>query len=106
MKKINRIKPLAFAKFQAYLGLLIGLVFGLVYAFGGLIIDTLVTLNMISTNETPGLSYGTILAFGALFGMPIIFAGFAAITGFVESLLYNFFFTRFAHIPNDFIEDN
>jgi hypothetical protein len=27
-----------------------------------------------TTNETPGLGFGTVLAFGALIGMPVIFA--------------------------------
>ena len=32
---------------------------------------------------TPGLSYGTILAFGALLGMPLIFGGLGVLLGAV-----------------------
>lgn len=54
-------------------GLLIGVFLGILYSFGGLILDALVSLELITSDETPGLSYGTVLAFGALIGMPIIF---------------------------------
>ncbi|MBT8324514.1 MAG: hypothetical protein KJO96_04380, partial [Winogradskyella sp.] len=54
------------AKYQSILLGLLGVVAGILYAFGGLVIDTLVSLDWITSNETPGLSYGTFLAFGAL----------------------------------------
>ena len=68
----------------------IGFLFGVIYSFGGLAIDTLVSLGWISpaVASTPGLSYGTILAFGALVGMPLIFAVFGFVIGFVGALVY------------------
>ena len=90
MEKIKNLGVISFAKFQSLMGLLIGLVFGVIYSFGGLIIDSLVTLQWITSNETPGLSYGTILAFGALIGMPLIGAFFGFIFGIIQALLFNF----------------
>ena len=53
-------------------GALLGAVFGIVYAFGGLVIDALTT----------GLNQGTALAFLALIGMPVIGAAIgSAIAG-------------------------
>ncbi len=91
MAKVKKINLISLAKFQAFLMLLVGLVAGILYSFGGLIIDITVSLGLISstTAETPGLSYGTVLAFGALIGMPIIFAAFGFIAGLVEAFLYN-----------------
>lgn len=52
---------------------LVGLLLGILYSFGGLAIDLLVSLGWLSaeTFETPGLSFGTLLAFGALLVMPL-----------------------------------
>jgi hypothetical protein len=98
MGKIKKLQVISFAKFQATLGALVGLLAGSIYSFGGLFIDILVTLNWVVTSETPGLSYGTVLAFGALIGMPLIgvIAGF--ILGFISSLLYNIFAKRFGGV--------
>lgn len=52
---------------------------GVIYSIGGLIVDILVTLDMITTSETVGLSVGTFYAFGALIGMPIITGFFGII---------------------------
>ncbi len=89
MKESKKIKTLPFLKFQTVMGGIFGLMTGIMYAFGGLIIDALVSANWIAHSETPGLSYGTILAFGALIGMPIIFAGFGLIIGIFEVLVFN-----------------
>ncbi len=51
-----------FAKWMGYLSLACGVL----YSFGGLVVDLL----------TIGLNWGTVLAFGALVGMPVIFATF------------------------------
>jgi hypothetical protein len=88
---IKKLNPLSFAKFQALLGALLGLVAGVIYSFGGLVIDTLVTLGWIATTETPGLSYGTVLAFGALIGMPIIGLIAGLVVGFISAILYNLY---------------
>tara|TARA_Y100000310_G_scaffold324914_1_gene387528 strand:- start:38293 stop:38586 length:294 start_codon:yes stop_codon:yes gene_type:complete len=79
-----------FAKTQAIIFGSIGLILGIIYSFGGLLIDTLVTLGLFSTTETPGLSYGTILAFGALFIMPVIMLAIGFIFGILEGLIINF----------------
>ena len=89
MTKAKKINVFSFVKFQLVLGVLIGLLAGIVYSFGGLIIDTLVSMQVISSNETQGLSFGTMLAFGALIGMPIIFAGFGLVLGLFEAILFN-----------------
>lgn len=93
MPNHKRLKPLALCKLQAYLFGLMGLVLGIIYSFGGLIIDVLVTANILSATAmgTPGLSWGTILAFGALIAMPLILASIGFILGFIEALLFNFF---------------
>ena len=77
-----------FAQLLALIFGLIGLLCGVLYSFGGLLIDTLVSLGWISSSETPGLSMGTILAFGALIGMPVLFAT----VGYVLGILLAFFF--------------
>ena len=90
MKKI-----IEFALFQALLFAIIGLIAGILYSFGGLIIDTAVSLNWLQTAETPGLSIGTVLAFGALLGMPLLFAIFGFLLGIVEWIVYKSFIQRF-----------
>ena len=81
---------LSIATFQAYLLCLVGLLLGILYSFGGLLIDTLVSIGSINsvTAGTPGLSYGTLLAFGALIGMPVIGALLGFVLGVVEGILY------------------
>lgn len=95
MTKVKKISIYPFVKFQMLIGAMIGLIFGILYSFGGLIIDAGVTFGWFTSNETPGLSFGTVLAFGALIGMPLIFAGFGAILGVVESVLYNLYARKF-----------
>ena len=60
-------------KSAAVLGLILGLVCGILYAFGGLVLD------IIQGN----LGWGTVLAFGALVGMPVIGTLAGAVFGFV-----------------------
>ncbi len=102
MAKLNKIRVIKFAKFQSFLLALLGFLAGFLYSFGGLIIDTLVSIDLITSNETPGLSYGTILAFGALIGMPMIFAIFGFLLGFIEAALYNLFVKFFEANKIDF----
>lgn len=99
---LQRIRIFAFAKFQAILMALVGLLAGILYSFGGLIIDILVSSGWITSSETPGLSYGTVLAFGALIGMPIIFAISGFLAGIVEAILYNLFAKWFGGLKIDF----
>jgi len=89
MKRPRKINLLPFLKFQMVMGSILGLMMGIIYAFGGLIIDVLVSVNWITHSETPGLSYGTLLAFGALVGMPIIFASIGLVVGVFKVLAFN-----------------
>lgn len=80
-----------YVKFCAMLGALIGFVVGVFYAFGGLMLDTMVSLDLLSagTMGTSGLGFGTILAFGALIGMPVIFALFSVPIGILIAGTFN-----------------
>ncbi len=102
MEKLQRIRIFTFAKFQAVLMAFVGLLAGILYSFGGLIIDILVSNGWITSSETPGLSYGTLLAFGALIGMPIIFASAGFLAGIVEAILYNLFAKWFGGLKINF----
>jgi len=93
---------LSLSKLQAVLGSLFGLFLGIIYSFGGLIIDTLVSSDLISSSETSGLSYGTILAFGALIGMPLIFGVLGFMLGLIEAIFYNFFARKFGGLKVEF----
>jgi len=88
MKKRNKLNILAFAKFLAIFFGLIGLLLGILYFFGGLILDVSVSMNWLQSEETTGLSYGTFLAFGALILMPLIGVLIGFFTGIIEALLY------------------
>jgi hypothetical protein len=90
MKVVKKIRVFRLARFQAFLMALLGLVAGIVYAFGGLFFDLLITLNLIASVETPGLGWGTALAFGALIGMPIIFALAGFVGGILEAMVLNY----------------
>jgi len=56
MKKRNKLNILAFAKFLAIFFGLIGLLLGILYFFGGLILDVSVSMNWLQSEETTGLS--------------------------------------------------
>jgi len=104
MTPSKKIKVFAFAKFQAVLMALLGLLAGMIYSFGGLIIDVSVSLDWMTHSSTPGLSYGTILAFGALLGMPLIFAVVGFIGGILEAILFNLFAKWLSKISLNFEE--
>ena len=91
MKKRIHIKPISLAKLQAVLFGLLGLLAGIIYAVGGLIIDVSVSAGWAASvaAETPGLSIGTLLAFGAIVGMPGIGLIVGFVTGFVEAVCFN-----------------
>lgn len=101
MEKLQRIRIFAFAKFQAILMAFVGLLAGILYSFGGLLIDLLVSLTWITSSETPWLNYGTLLAFGALFGMPILFAGVGFLLGIIDAILYNIFAKHFGGLRSN-----
>lgn len=81
--------PFQLATFQAYFFGLFGILAGILYSFGGLIYD--VTLGM-------GLNYGTLLAFQALIGMPLIFVVTGWVSGFVGGFLFRIISKRFSKI--------
>ncbi|MBT8319887.1 MAG: hypothetical protein KJP01_07140 [Gramella sp.] len=91
MKRSGNIRVLAFEKFQSLIVAILGAICGLIYSVGGFMVDLLVSLNLVESVETSGLSYGTVLAFGALLVMPVIgaFAGF--LFGLAEALVFNLF---------------
>ena len=79
MAKLKKLGVLFSAKLQAILMSFMGLVAGILYAFGGAIYELL----------TGTLNSGTALAFLALIGMPIVFAAFGFVAGAMGALLYN-----------------
>ena len=89
MAKLKRVGVFSSAKLLTIIMACVGLIAGIIYSFGGLIIDTLVTIGWVATSETPGLSYGTVLAFGALIGMPLMGAISGFIAGTIGAFLYN-----------------
>ncbi|WP_372770925.1 hypothetical protein [Pseudoalteromonas sp.] len=102
MAKCKRLKVLSFAKFQAVLSALLGFFAGILYSFGGLILDILVSANMLASTSTLGLSLGTMFAFGALLGMPIMFGIVGFFLGILEALTFNLFAMFFGGINVDF----
>ncbi|MCP4882156.1 MAG: hypothetical protein GY908_00045 [Flavobacteriales bacterium] len=104
MKHLKKINILRFAIFQAVLIALIGIICGILYSFGGFFIDLFVSLGFFTPQSmsTPGLSFGTVLAFGALIGIPIIFAITGFLLGIVEAILYNLFTALFGSLNIDF----
>jgi len=61
------------AKWMAY----VGLACGVLYSVGGFFVDLL----------TIGLNWGTVLAFGELVGMPVIFGAFGFVVGGLVALV-------------------
>ena len=68
---------------------IVGLIAGILYSVGGAIYDVLVSIGWITCASTPGVGYGTALAFLALVGMPVTFATFGFMVGRIEVFLYN-----------------
>jgi hypothetical protein len=71
------MKILTTALRTAKRGVYLGLALGVVYSFGGLIVDLF----------TIGLNGGTALAFLALVGMPAIFGAFGFVLGAVVAIV-------------------
>ena len=86
---MEKVDVLHLAKLHAIALGFLGLLAGILYSFGGLLIDALVSLDWMTSNETPGLSYGTVLAFGALIGMPFIFGTIGFMAGTIIGHVYN-----------------
>lgn len=104
MVKIHEISMIGFATFQAKFAMLIGLFLGVVYAVGGLATDLLVSVNLLSSASfhTDGLGIGTLLAFMALLGMPMLFATLGFIIGLFEAALYKAYLRYFQPFNADF----
>ena len=104
MAKVRRLGVFSFATFQALIMAIVGLIAGILYSFGGLVIDGLVSIGWVAAESvsTPGLSWGTVLAFGALIGMPVIFSACGFLAGLVEAVLFNQIAGRFGGIEIGF----
>ena len=76
---LKKLEINSVAKLQARLMSLIGLLCGFIYSIAGLFIDL----------QQDNLSYGTLLAFLAIIGMPILFGFFGYITGLIGASLNN-----------------
>lgn len=94
MTKIKKISVLSLAKTLAFVMACVGFLAGILYSFGGLIIDLL----------TIGLNKGTALAFMALIGMPVIFASCGLIAGAIAALFYNLYAKWFGGLEIEFDE--
>ena len=101
MQSSGNIGVFSVAARQAALMAIIGLVAGFLYSFGGAAVDVLVTTGVITSTSTPGLSYGTALAFMALIGMPFFFAVFGFATGSIGAFLYGLIAGRVRLWDND-----
>ena len=102
MAKVKSVRLFPFAKMQAFMMGIVGLVAGIVYSVGGALVYVLVSIGWISSVSTSGVGYGTALAFLAIVGMPIIFATFGLVLGVIEALLYNIFARWFGGIEIGF----
>jgi hypothetical protein len=91
MLSVKRVGILSFAKFQAVLFSLLGLVAGIIYAFGGLIFDLF----------TRGINVGSGLAMLAVLGMPLLFAAIGFFVGIVEAYLFNLLAGKFGGLELD-----
>jgi hypothetical protein len=95
MAELRRLGILFSAKLQAIVMAIAGLIAGILYAFGGFIYELF----------TGTLNSGTVLAFGALIGMPVIFAAFGFVAGALGAFLYNVFARWFGGIAMDFEQE-
>lgn len=94
MPRIKKLRVFHFGVFQGALAAALGFGCGVLYSVGGLIHDLLTT----------GINHGTWLAFGALWGMPIIFAMYGFFFGLIEAVLYNFWAKQSGGWKIDFIK--
>ena len=89
MEPITHIGVLFSATLTAVLMAGVGLVAGVLYSGIGFFVDLF----------GPGLNFGTVLAFGALIGMPLIFAVGGFFAGAIGALVYNLFAGWLGGIP-------
>lgn len=100
MAHIKKVGLFSFTKLITIIMTIAGFIAGILYSFGGLLLDILVSIEVLdpAAAGTPGLGYGTVLAFGALIGMPLIFAAFGIVAGMVGAVLYNLFAPLFGGV--------
>ena len=94
MARLKRLGVLFSAKLQAVVMAVVGLIAGVLYAFGGFFYELF----------TGTLNSGTALAFFALIGMPMSFAVFGFLAGAIGAVLYNFVVRWIGGIELDFEE--
>ncbi len=104
MGRLEKIGAFSFAKLLTVVFGLIGLLCGVYYSVGGLLIDVMVSLEWLSAEkmETPGLSKGTLLAFGSLLAMPLIGIIFGFVSGLLGAWIYNVFAKKIGGLNVDF----
>lgn len=88
---VKRFNFKSYLLFKTFVGGFVGLLLGLLYGVGGLIIDILISMNLVASTESPGLSIGTLLALGAIPIMPLIFACVGVVIGILELLLFKLY---------------
>lgn len=79
MARARKLQVVMSARIVGVIATYLGLVAGILYSFGGFFYELL----------TGTLNDGTVLAFGALIGMPVIFGLAGVAAGAVGALLYN-----------------
>jgi hypothetical protein len=92
MARLRKVGTVFLAKLFAIVMAFLGLVAGFVYAVGGAVYD------IITTQE---LNLGTALAFGALLGMPLLFAIVGFVAGAIGAPVYNLAARWFGGIESD-----
>lgn len=105
MAKLKKVGVISSALLSGGVMTCAGLTAGIIYSFGGAFIDALVSMGLVVTDETPGLSYGTVLAFYALIAMPIIFAVPGFIAGALGAFFYNLVAGRIGGLDMDFEQE-
>ena len=95
MAKLTGLGVLFTAKLLGVAMTVAGLIAGILYAFGGALYELF----------TGTLNTGTLLAFEALIGMPIIFGSIGLVAGAVSAVLYNFAAKFLGGIEMDFDQE-
>ena len=94
MARLSHISPRSAAIHTGISAAVLGLIPGVLYAFGGAVFDM----------SMGGPNAGTLMAFGALIGMPLYFGVVSAIIGGLGAWIYNRVADRFGGIEMRFRE--
>ena len=89
---LTRIEPLSYAKIAGAIAGLLGLVIGVLYAFG-----TIAFSSMLG-----GESIGVALGFGMAILFPVLYGGLAFVFGFLSAWMYNAIAARVGGIEMEF----